>query len=361
MATLFQVNQREQMAHKVNVGLICSGGLGDTLVQMIVANNLATNGYEVVFYSNHGYQLRDHVRGYQVREFPAETELKKEFEEHDVILYDQGSSYVRSLAKHRGDWLKNSGIGYSMSATLPATTSSHYKEKILRQSVSNGVANQIKRLLAFNRPVRATSKRPFYRQTMVDQVVYFLRHSIGLDHVSKQTGLVLQGCANRTDSRKIIIHPTSSDFKKNWSLHNYIQLARWLERDGFEPVITVSPSERPKWLEHVTGQFDVPLFDSVLDLALFYCDAAWFIGNDSGNAHVASCVGLPTFQIFSRWRHHPSWRAGWAENRVITATFPANLSRTNWQAGLAPEKVYKSFVAWYKLYNNKQQPNLITG
>jgi ADP-heptose:LPS heptosyltransferase len=108
----------------------------------------------------------------------------------------------------------------------------------------------------------------------------------------------------------------------------------------------VSPKEQSHWVALCDGEFDVPLFKTIDELANYYIDAAWFIGSDSGNAHFASCLGVPTLQIFRRWRKQPSWRAGWSKGRVITPRFPYSLFRKKWQNGVSVMSVYKTFMDW---------------
>jgi len=137
---------------------------------------------------------------------------------------------------------------------------------------------------------------------------------------------------------------------KNWDAKKYIATAIALKKNGYNPVFTVSPKEQKCWKNLCGTDFDVPTFKDIKELALFYSDAAWFIGNDSGNAHLASLIGIPTLQLFRRCRKKPTWRAGWSENKIITADFPYCMNRKKWQKGISVEKVLNAFYRWQKTF-----------
>jgi hypothetical protein len=345
-------------ARKVDIGIICSEGLGDTLLQMIIAYNLAENGFEVTFYSNYAYHLRDKVHGYRIEPFPCEHQAKRMLSSHHTFIYDQGSPYYKRFSQSSFEWILKNGIGYKMSSGQPVSAQISQAELLSRMNTCFDAKCRSNQILAFNNSIRAPSFG-FYREPKTLQVAWFLKNIVGLENVSIETGFRLQGCATKSNRNRVVIHPTSSDIKKNWLIENYIQFAKWLERDGFTPVFTVSPTEREQCLESVTGQFEVPIFNSISELASYYSESAWFIGNDSGNAHLASCVGLPTFQLFGRWRTTPSWRAGWAVNKVLTAKFPYKFSHKNWQAGLTPARAYQQFELWHQAVLDAHQPNLL--
>jgi ADP-heptose:LPS heptosyltransferase len=160
---------------------------------------------------------------------------------------------------------------------------------------------------------------------------------VGFVSVTSHNGInTVDRKANR---QKIVIHPTSSRTQKNWPTDKYIRLATLLKEQDYEPIFTVSPAEREQWLEHTQGNFQVPYFQNLSVLAEFYQDARLFIGNDSGNAHLASYVGVPTVQIFKRYRRNPAWRAGWSDSRVIIAKIPYCFYSNDWAKGISVVRV----------------------
>ena len=325
----------------LRVAMLCSTGLGDALLQMVIANNLAANGYAVTFYSNFAHQLKAMVNNFTVKPFLDHDILQKKVSEYPVILYDVGAPYLKKISASDLAWMQENAIAYRMSSGQPDHTL--VTQKTIEERLPLRFLHHAKRLLAFNQSVRQDSFG-FTRRPLVEQITWFLEHQIGLENVTAFNGLC---CPTVTKNKhKVLLHPTSSNPHKNWPVSNYLELAERLQEDGFCPVFTVAPFELEEWQQHTQGQFETPLFNDIANLADYYKDAAYFIGNDSGNAHLASCLGVPTYQIFSRWRSYPSWRAGWADNKVIRSPFPWSLSRKHWQNGLSVDSVYHGFKSW---------------
>lgn len=331
-------------AANTHIALLCSSGLGDSLIQMSIANNLSRQGLTVHFYSAFAWQLRHHVNNYRIHQLPDPKELQAIFDHMDIVLFDARSPYILSLQGEAKALFDENAIAYRVSSGgAPKTKLS---ENSLFDDKQAALAKQF---LSFNNSLRRQHHFWQKRSPVVDQIAHYLADIIQLDNVSTDTGLSLP--RQTADTTKLLIHPSSSNRRKNWYPHRFIELAKVLKQDGLNPVFTVSPKEREFWQPIVKDDFDLPLFENVEQLAQFYSDASWFIGTDSGNAHLASCLGVPTLQIFNRWRRNPAWRAGWAPGKVLIAKFPYNLSRYKWSEGLSVERVYCEFKNWQKANN----------
>lgn len=96
-------------------------------------------------------------------------------------------------------------------------------------------------------------------------------------------------------------HPFSSVARKEWGEENFAQLLRWArECWGFRPVIFGSPAERDR-AETLVAQVDGILAAGVLSLRAFIAAASWcaaFVGGDSGPAHIAAALGIPTLALY---------------------------------------------------------------
>ena len=324
----------------VSVGIICSTGLGDTFLQMVIANNLARNGYQVTFFSDIAHSIAHFVSAYSTQKLPHYHSAINAFNKVSVMLYDCASQYLMQAPNAIVDWLKLNGVGYQMSSGRPDyfIQTQHFLTQL--PDNANSAAEQ---LIHFNATIRSPGIG-IIRPPLAKQIAWFLQHRIKLADVTADCGLLLQ--QQNVNARKVLIHPSSSKLKKNWPPENYIALAKRLASIGYQPVITVAPHERRQWQTLSNGKIAVPLFKSITELAWFYQDASWLLGNDSGNAHLASAMGIPTLQIFGRWRNSPSWRAGWSKNKVITANFPYNLSKHHWQSGLSVDRVYQELMDW---------------
>lgn len=323
-----------RLTEKLNIAIFCSSGVGDALVQMIIANNLTRMGAQVKFYSDTAVQFQPLVRDYALMRLPSYPELLDEIENQHVILYDSSAPYIRQLPKQLEKWFIHNAICYRLSHQPPR------HQVITREQIAKRLPSDNQHLAEFFKNFNATLRdrlRFVYRPPVVEQLCRFLEDKVGFVSVTTDNGIVRPEKGEKTN--KALIHPSSSNVKKNWPSDKYIELATRLNDQGLKPVFTVAPSERDDWLTIVKNRFDVPLFPSLSDLAEYYSDASVFVGNDSGNAHLASYLGVPTVQVFRRYRRYPAWRAGWAKNRVVIARFPYSFSATAWQNGVSVEAV----------------------
>jgi len=339
----------------ISIGIISSTGLGDTFLQMVIANNLARNGYQVSFFSDIAHGMSDYISGYSPQPFPNIATAVDTFESLHIVLYDCASQYLVHASAAVKEWLKCNGVGYQMSSGRP----DHFiEENQVAARLPSNMGNVAKHLLNFNTTIRSTGIG-ITRPPLAQQAAIFLEKRIKLQNVTADCGLALN--RKNVDAQKVLIHPSSSKLKKNWNPEKYIALADRLSAIGYQPVITVAPNERDYWKSRVNKKVTVPVFNSITELALFYQDANWFVGNDSGNAHLASAIGVPTFQIFGRWRNSPSWRAGWSEHKVMTAAFPYSLSKQHWQSGLSVDSVYRKLIKWVDSLPQYQHIENLTG
>jgi heptosyltransferase III len=100
----------------------------------------------------------------------------------------------------------------------------------------------------------------------------------------------------------VLVAPGSGNQKKNWKAKGFAQLLNTLHDEGFEPVLLEGPADaqavadvqkqvrgwNPKILSH----------DPPSRLKGIMAGAKLFVGNDSGLAHLAALVGIPTVAIF---------------------------------------------------------------
>jgi lipopolysaccharide heptosyltransferase II len=121
-----------------------------------------------------------------------------------------------------------------------------------------------------------------------------------------------------------LIHPTTAFFTKQWPVENFATTVEFLAAKGLETIAITSKGEA-QTLDQLKQLTRAPL-TTYDDLALpeiiaLASEAAIFVGNDSGMAHIAAAVGTPTVVIFgSSNRDH--WRP-WtdAPNEVIYEPF----------------------------------------
>ena len=110
---------------------------------------------------------------------------------------------------------------------------------------------------------------------------------------------------------KIIIHPGSGSWKKNWPLEKYLEVEVLLNKKGFKAEYVIGPAELDLIddLNNIQDGQDRnihQLYD-LLHLLEIIKHSAGFIGNDSGISHMAAFTGTPTVAVFGpsdpvRWK-----------------------------------------------------------
>jgi ADP-heptose:LPS heptosyltransferase len=118
------------------------------------------------------------------------------------------------------------------------------------------------------------------------------------------------------ESRYAVIHALAATNEKTWPSDNFLAVARYLEREsGLQPVFIGGPGEDlSRFAEYRTAG------GAALDeIAQLMRDASFFLGNDSGPAHIAAAFGVPEVVLFG-----PSDSEVWApwrtESEVIKAS-----------------------------------------
>ncbi len=100
----------------------------------------------------------------------------------------------------------------------------------------------------------------------------------------------------------IAIHPGAGAASKCWPADAYVALARLLIDSGLSVKFLIGEVEQERWTPAQVAAFrDIAEVRSPADYIELYealSDASAFVGNDSGPAHLAGIVGLPTFAIF---------------------------------------------------------------
>lgn len=169
--------------------------------------------------------------------------------------------------------------------------------------------------------------------------------------VTKENDLTLpQDKVFKKYPKRIIIHPTSNDPKRNWKQKQFLSLAKKLEKEGFSVDFCVSPSERKDW-EEIEG-ISLPTFKSLKEIKDHIYESGFLIGNDSGLGHLASNLGIPTLTVSGNPKRVRLWRPDWAPGKVVTIPFPLpNFKGINfrirenfWQNFVPISRVYQTFI-----------------
>jgi len=277
--------------------------LGDSLLAMIVVHNLVRNGYRVEVFGDYLYSLKDWFPSFDIHPTVKPEQARDRLGRFDVLLH----IYPRNVVDGCRDW--------------------HPRCLVMETW-------------------------PSFRQVrnMVDIHLDLCEKELGLIDVVRGNGLTVPaGLTHRACQRRVAIHPTASIEQKMWLPGRFLSLAHRLRAQGFEPEMIVAPHERDDWL-HLQREHGiaVPLFASLDEVAKRLCESGWFIGNDSGLAHLASNMGVPAVSLMVRNRIARRWRPGWAPSVAVLPlpVLPGRFAKDRlWRYLLPVSRVQRAFEA----------------
>ena len=245
--------------------------LGDSLIDMVLVNHIVSQGYNCTVYSNVLSVLNDWFPKIHIKHYPT-TDIKKSMMKYDVLLH----TYPHNDLCNEASWHPHS----------------YYLENI-----------------------------PYYQQesNLVDIVMKIASLFTG-EPAERSNGITPPENLNlnfRKNKNRIIIHPTGSHPQKYWHARYAIKLAIKLRENGFDPVFITSESEvnETKWIEeHDFQRFVDP---SLSKVASFIYESEAFIGSDSGLAHLASALKIPTVTLHPRRKNKIRWHPGFSRNIAL--------------------------------------------
>jgi hypothetical protein len=270
----------------MKIAVVCAPGVGDAVILHIVSHHLTLAGFEVVTHSPH--RFGQWLAGYPFGDWNGcdaiflqhdNTPQSKAIHSLDTPVYTFYGSHI--LAKHG-----------------PLRTGYDYVCDLNRTMVDN-VVTSLQTLFH----IAATADNGF-------------RPPLGLTH--------------RKYIRRIAIHTTSGHPDKNWPLKKFLKVAKWLEKQGYEPSI-------------------LPNFPSLEEMTSFIYESGFFLGNDSGPGHIASCLQIPHLIIGKEEKQMRHWRPGWGYGEVLTPPLwipnwkPFQLRKNNWKSFITKSKVINTF------------------
>ncbi len=123
------------------------------------------------------------------------------------------------------------------------------------------------------------------------------------------------------EGRYAVIHPFASEPSKLWPADRFCEVARYLNLWQIKPVFLAGPSDDASAFQtHTVWRGDLESAKTLISRAAF------FIGNDSGPAHMAAAFGRPTVVLFGS--SNPAIWSPWrTESEVIVA--PDGLGNVN--------------------------------
>ena len=144
--------------------------------------------------------------------------------------------------------------------------------------------------------------------------------------------------------KRVAIHTTAHESFREWGKKRFNALATKLKKIGFEPVYLVAPHENKAW---EGSPCPLVSFDSLMELAQFLGESAFFIGGDSGPGHLAALVGTPTLTLAYRKTVIKRWTpTGNLEDCILPLPLlpSSRLRAGHWQKFLSPKRVMQQFL-----------------
>ena len=279
------------------IALVGGQGLGDNLVEMVLLYNAHLHGYATTVYSDVIYQMQDWFPQHRIERSLPVAEFPEELESYTLFFWSgrMESSADKKVVCRQMDYIS------------------------LQQPEMTQVENM----------------------QVVCHHVFPHHQPVFENGISPPAGLNL-----RKNEKRVCIHPTSAEVSKNWVPERFLQLGDRLQKKGFEPVFIMSKAESEEWQTVVNNAFPLIGFSTIADCAAYLYESGYFIGNDSGGGHLASCLGIPTLSIHGRKKKARLWQPGWGHVRVATprVNFIGNHLRQHyWKYLLTTGRVERCF------------------
>ena len=317
--------------------------LGDGVISLILSNNLHLNGFQVTVYHDYLLAFQDWLE-FNIKPTDSETLNEAILQTYDIVLADTYSTFTERYDKKQITELAKTIIFFSSGKLDDIYYHDH--KPYLTNKLTGDKAIYIPN---FSAAAKRLKQSPSH--SMVDNMTLYCSETLKLHNVTSDTGLALPDeLIFKKNPRRIIIAPTSSERKKEWSTRKFIQLARKLKNSGFNPVFSCTPDERKQWLENTKNEYELPEFISIKSFAEYIYESGLLIGNDSGSGHLAAALGIPVLTIVTSPRKRKfRWRPGWGNNSTIAPYFTFSLSgKRHWRLFLPVNKVFNAFIKMYK-------------
>ncbi len=298
------------------IAFITSPQLGDALISMVTVNNLRRNNFSVTIFSDYIYALREWFTHNEIKASPKATSEKAEILNFDTIIFT-----------YRHDIDSNYGL--------------HNKNVI----------------------VLADSYLYRTQQTMVDIQVAICEHELGLINLTRDNGLTPPAnCIHQKFQNRIAIHPTSRETCRSWPAKKFIKLSLILQNNEYSVSFLMSPKERHTWQWVTAHNILLPELHTLADTAKWLYESGFFIGNDSGLGHLASCLNIPTVSLILRRKLANQWRPAWAPGEIVLPPkwlITRPLKERFWRNTISVKRVYRTVKKFF-IQPNKNNKTCIT-
>ncbi len=309
----------------LKAAIFCHSGLGDGIISLTLSHNFHQNGWKVITYHNGLAALQPWFPHLLVQSYPKLGEKEEILQTFDqiVVFHNDSNPFVLQIIEEGKQ---------------------KFPEKVK---------------VIYPYPTKGIYQRPFYKDSFLDptkplikELKRFCQESLSLEKTTLENGFIAPlHLLYRKNQNRVVLHINSSREGKNWPITKYVKLALHLKKRGYEPVFIAGSEEERKpylWLEK--KGWKVPLFKNLNQLTSYFYEAGFFIGNDSGLGHLASCMKIPTVTISRRKRVARFWRPSWTFSKIV---YPYSwipniggfrLRDRKWKSFISAKRVLKVFL-----------------
>jgi heptosyltransferase III len=299
------------MSKKAKIALVSFDSLGDSLIYLMISENLLLNGYDVTHYGTVAFELRKWLPHFAIKDYPLDS-LEDELDAYDLVIMSPPQAIRNQMdaamtAEMRERWVL-------ICQKAPQSWSFDITDK-LKRVLPAPIFMQVSKFSKLGGSIRF---REFKSESVVEIVLAFMKEKMLLENVTKHVNLVPpKDLIYRKYQNRVVISPDSSTPKKNWSPESFIRLCYKLKLEGYKPVIVVSPQNHLFWFDLAGKEFDVPKFNCISELTAFIYESSAVIANDSGNGHLASFLSIPVVTIYRKRNPKFHWRPDWYPAKVV--------------------------------------------
>lgn len=298
---------------KAEVALVSFDSLGDSLIYVMIAENLRMNGHDVICYGNIAYQMRHWLPNLNLRPYPATSQFEEELDKHDLVIISPPQFIRQQMDEQYTERVRQKWL--LVCQTCPPSWHFDQTERI-RSTRTTETFEQLKGLLNCSGPIRF---KEFADESVVEMTLQYMKERMHLQNVRKNVTLSPPlGLQHRRYPKRIIISPDSAGpEKKNWTPASFIKLGHELKSLGYAPEIVVAPKNHSAWARMKNNVFETPLFPDIEQLSSYIFESGVVIANDSGNGHLASFLGIPVVTIYRKRNQLFHWRPDWGPVSVV--------------------------------------------
>ncbi len=322
--------------------------IGDSLVGLLLANQLAEYGFNISIYSDILTQISTWIKPHfnRFEKSPKNVDdLLEIHKQYDVVIVYHYPDLAKELDCKQGVFEELRHLIY--------LTPWGCKEKLPKPKLhhlSHSVMHQLARYngLCF-------AEKSFTPYQYVENLCYQAQLPI-YQLITPATSQHKNNLKYRKFLNRVLIHPTASTRKHSWAPLKFVRLAQLLKNSGFEPVFILHSSELEEWNQYLKNDYEYVSL-SLEKLADYVYESGFAICNASGIGHLCSYLKIPTLTInVNRSFAYKKWAPFFWKNKIVTHEkwMPASLAacNTHRRTLISANKVFQSFLTLNAENNN---------